>query len=69
MELITTKRLKLTPDEYRMVESTAGLLSQICNELKGDILPLMEGEETTSAELEDMIIVLHGLADSSISTL
>ena len=66
MELITTKRLKLTADEYKMVEGTAAILSQICNELRGDILPLMDGEETTSAELEDMIITLHGLIASSI---
>lgn len=66
MELIITKRLRLTADEYKMIDGTAALLSQICNELKGDILPLVEGEETTSAELEDMIITLHGLADSSI---
>lgn len=69
MELITAKRLKLTPDEYKMVEGTAQLLSQICNELMGDILPLLEGEETTSAELGEMIVVLHGLADSSITTI
>lgn len=66
MELITTKRLKLTPDEYNMIEGTATLLRQICIELRGDILPLMDGEETTSSELEDMINTLDGLIVSSI---
>lgn len=66
MKLVTTPQLKLTGEEFDTLYAAAYILDKICNELKNNLLPLVDGKSTTSVEISDLGSLLKDIADSSL---